>query len=175
MALTPWCFTMALHVPGCWALALLLLGTQAAPSLSGEEGKLVRTIRVRRQAPSDGPTSPSNNQTNKEQPMVFNHVYNINVPNESLCSVDLDSAVPPPSQATREAVSSWGGEGPTGVHRADSGRRQPGHLHPPHQHPQTGLCLSRSQHCAAAGHPHRDAGERGVAAQSPVQLWQLWL
>lgn len=45
--------------------------------------------------------------------MVFNHVYNINVPLESLCSVDLDSAVPPPSQATRGAVSSGGGEGAT--------------------------------------------------------------
>ncbi|XP_029479585.1 tenascin-R [Oncorhynchus nerka] len=90
-----------------WLLGqvLLLLGTQAALSPSGEEGKLVRTIRVRRQAPSDGPTSQSNNQTIKEQPMVFNHVYNINVPLESLCSVDLDSAVPLPSQATRGAVS----------------------------------------------------------------------
>ncbi|CAB1317535.1 unnamed protein product [Coregonus sp. 'balchen'] len=113
MALTPWWFTMGPARGWLLGLALLLLGTQAAPSPSGEEGKLVRTIRVRRQAPSDGPTSPSNNQTNKEQPMVFNHVYNINVPNESLCSVDLDSAVPPPSQATREAVSSWGGQGPT--------------------------------------------------------------
>ena len=45
--------------------------------------------------------------------MVFNHVYNINVPLESLCSVDLDSAVPLPSQATRGAVSSGGGEGAT--------------------------------------------------------------
>ncbi|XP_021445182.2 tenascin-R isoform X3 [Oncorhynchus mykiss] len=98
-----------------WLLGqvLLLLGTQAALSPSGEEGKLVRTIRVRRQAPSDGPTSQSNNQTIKEQPMVFNHVYNINVPLESLCSVDLDSAVPLPSQATRGAVSSGGGEGAT--------------------------------------------------------------
>uniref|UniRef100_A0A8C8FGW3 Tenascin-R n=1 Tax=Oncorhynchus tshawytscha TaxID=74940 RepID=A0A8C8FGW3_ONCTS len=98
-----------------WLLGqvLLLLGTQAALSPSGEEGKLVRTIRVRRQAPSDGPTSQSNNQTIKEQPMVFNHVYNINVPLESLCSVDLDSAVPLPSQATRAAVSSGGGEGAT--------------------------------------------------------------
>ncbi|XP_035643968.1 tenascin-R isoform X3 [Oncorhynchus keta] len=98
-----------------WLLGqvLLLLGTQAALSQSGEEGKLVRTIRVRRQAPSDGPTSQSNNQTIKEQPMVFNHVYNINVPLESLCSVDLDSAVPLPSQATRGAVSSGSGEDAT--------------------------------------------------------------
>uniref|UniRef100_A0A674CBA5 Tenascin R (restrictin, janusin) n=1 Tax=Salmo trutta TaxID=8032 RepID=A0A674CBA5_SALTR len=106
MGLTPWCFTMA-PARG-WllglALALLLLGSQAAPSLSGEEQKLVRTTRVRRQAPPGGPTSPLNNQTIKEQPMVFNHVYNINVPLESLCSVDLESAAPPPSQFTEQTV-----------------------------------------------------------------------
>lgn len=45
--------------------------------------------------------------------MVFNHVYNINVPLESLCSVDLESAAPPPSQASRGAMSSGGGEDPT--------------------------------------------------------------
>ncbi|XP_070988941.1 tenascin-R-like isoform X2 [Oncorhynchus clarkii lewisi] len=115
MVLTPWCFTMA-PARG-WllglALALLLLGSQPAPSLSGEEQKLVRTTRVRRQAPPGGPTSPLNNQTVKEQPMVFNHVYNINVPLESLCSVDLESAAAPPSQASRGAMSSGGGEDPT--------------------------------------------------------------
>uniref|UniRef100_A0AAZ3QLL2 Janusin n=1 Tax=Oncorhynchus tshawytscha TaxID=74940 RepID=A0AAZ3QLL2_ONCTS len=84
-----------------------------APSLSSEEQKLVRTTRVRRQAPPGGPTSPLNNQTVKEQPMVFNHVYNINVPLESLCSVDLESAAAPPSQASRGAMSSGGGEDPT--------------------------------------------------------------
>uniref|UniRef100_A0A096LTX5 Tenascin R (restrictin, janusin) n=1 Tax=Poecilia formosa TaxID=48698 RepID=A0A096LTX5_POEFO len=35
------------------------------------------------------------NQTLREQPLVFNHVYNINVPMESLCSVDLDASVAP--------------------------------------------------------------------------------
>uniref|UniRef100_A0A8C4E4T2 Tenascin R (restrictin, janusin) n=1 Tax=Dicentrarchus labrax TaxID=13489 RepID=A0A8C4E4T2_DICLA len=33
--------------------------------------------------------------TLREQPVVFNHVYNINVPLESLCSVDLDASAPP--------------------------------------------------------------------------------
>uniref|UniRef100_A0A8C7PIP3 Tenascin R (restrictin, janusin) n=1 Tax=Oncorhynchus mykiss TaxID=8022 RepID=A0A8C7PIP3_ONCMY len=103
MVLTPWCFTMA-PARG-WllglALALLLLGSQPAPSLSGEEQKLVRTTRVRRQAPPGGPTSPLNNQTVKEQPMVFNHVYNINVPLESLCSVDLESD---PTEFTEQTV-----------------------------------------------------------------------
>lgn len=64
----------------------------AAPS---GDNKLVRTTRVRRQTPGgDQPTS-SANQTMQEQPMVFNHVYNINVPVESLCSVDLDASAPP--------------------------------------------------------------------------------
>uniref|UniRef100_A0A8C8FJH4 Tenascin R (restrictin, janusin) n=1 Tax=Oncorhynchus tshawytscha TaxID=74940 RepID=A0A8C8FJH4_ONCTS len=98
-----WCFTMA-PARG-WllglALALLLLGSQPAPSLSSEEQKLVRTTRVRRQAPPGGPTSPLNNQTVKEQPMVFNHVYNINVPLESLCSVDLESD---PTEFTEQTV-----------------------------------------------------------------------
>uniref|UniRef100_A0A6Q2Z8Y4 Tenascin R (restrictin, janusin) n=1 Tax=Esox lucius TaxID=8010 RepID=A0A6Q2Z8Y4_ESOLU len=60
-------------------------------------GNLVRTTRVRRQAPPGGPAGQPDNQTVKEQPMVFNHVYNINVPLDSLCSVDLESA--PPGQA----------------------------------------------------------------------------
>uniref|UniRef100_A0A3Q1AWK8 Tenascin R (restrictin, janusin) n=1 Tax=Amphiprion ocellaris TaxID=80972 RepID=A0A3Q1AWK8_AMPOC len=59
--------------------------------------KLVRTTRVRRQAPGDDqpPFASSVNQTLREQPVVFNHVYNINVPLESLCSVDLDASAPP--------------------------------------------------------------------------------
>uniref|UniRef100_A0A7N6BA51 Tenascin R (restrictin, janusin) n=1 Tax=Anabas testudineus TaxID=64144 RepID=A0A7N6BA51_ANATE len=55
------------------------------------DNKLVRTTRVRRQAPS----ASSANQTLREQPVIFNHVYNINVPLESLCSVDLDASAPP--------------------------------------------------------------------------------
>uniref|UniRef100_A0AAQ5YZ76 Tenascin R (restrictin, janusin) n=1 Tax=Amphiprion ocellaris TaxID=80972 RepID=A0AAQ5YZ76_AMPOC len=50
----------------------------------------------RRQAPGDDqpPFASSVNQTLREQPVVFNHVYNINVPLESLCSVDLDASGP---------------------------------------------------------------------------------
>uniref|UniRef100_A0A3Q1F1P8 Tenascin R (restrictin, janusin) n=1 Tax=Acanthochromis polyacanthus TaxID=80966 RepID=A0A3Q1F1P8_9TELE len=66
----------------------------AAPS---GDNKLVRTTRVRRQALGEDqpPFASSVNQTLREQPVVFNHVYNINVPLESLCSVDLDASVPP--------------------------------------------------------------------------------
>lgn len=65
------------------SLALLFFGIQAVPNPTS---KLVRTTRVRRQVPEGG--GSSNNQT---QAMIFNHVYNINVPWESLCSVDLDT------------------------------------------------------------------------------------
>lgn len=41
------------------------------------------------------PPASSENQTAREQPLVFNHVYNINVPLESLCSVELDSVASP--------------------------------------------------------------------------------
>ncbi|XP_056600184.1 tenascin-R [Triplophysa dalaica] len=74
------------------SLALLFFGVQAVPNPTS---KLVRTTRVRRQAPDDG--SLPSNQT---QPMIFNHVYNINVPLESLCSVDLDAIASPESKGT---------------------------------------------------------------------------
>ncbi|KAI4886063.1 hypothetical protein NFI96_004972 [Prochilodus magdalenae] len=67
-------------------LALLLHAVHAVPA---QDGNLVQTTRVRRQAPDGGGI-----QSNLTQPMIFNHVYNINVPLESLCSVDLDSGAP---------------------------------------------------------------------------------
>uniref|UniRef100_A0A4W6DVX2 Tenascin R (restrictin, janusin) n=1 Tax=Lates calcarifer TaxID=8187 RepID=A0A4W6DVX2_LATCA len=66
--------------------------THAAPS---GDNKLVRTTRVRRQTSGGDQPVSSANQTLREQPVVFNHVYNINVPLESLCSVDLDASAPP--------------------------------------------------------------------------------
>uniref|UniRef100_A0A4W6DYK9 Tenascin-R n=1 Tax=Lates calcarifer TaxID=8187 RepID=A0A4W6DYK9_LATCA len=65
--------------------------THAAPS---GDNKLVRTTRVRRQTSGGDQPVSSANQTLREQPVVFNHVYNINVPLESLCSVDLDASGP---------------------------------------------------------------------------------
>lgn len=72
----------------------LQVATRAAPS---GDTKLVRTTRVKRQIPGGDqpPSASSANQTLREQPVVFNHVYNINVPLESLCSVDLDASTPP--------------------------------------------------------------------------------
>lgn len=76
------------HVQFLFHIVFLQGATHAAPS---GDNKLVRTTRVRRQAPS----ASSANQTLREQPVIFNHVYNINVPLESLCSVDLDASAPP--------------------------------------------------------------------------------
>ncbi|KAJ4936687.1 hypothetical protein JOQ06_001274 [Pogonophryne albipinna] len=82
-----------------WVLALALflalqVAAHAAPSV---DNKLVRTTRARRQTPGrDQPPSASpDNETLRDQPVIFNHVYNINVPSESLCSVDVDANAPP--------------------------------------------------------------------------------
>ncbi|XP_076000999.1 tenascin-R [Genypterus blacodes] len=103
-----------------WILALTLFlalqgATRATPS---GEGKLVRTTRVRRQTlggeqPSSG--SPGN-ETLRDQAVVFNHVYNINVPVESLCSVDLDASAPsaPGDDSRAEFGSPPSMDGPMG-------------------------------------------------------------
>lgn len=65
------------------SLALLFFSVNAVPA---QEDKIVWTARIKRHA-----TDGSGNNNSQSQPMIFNHVYNINVPLESLCSVDLDS------------------------------------------------------------------------------------
>ncbi|XP_052474942.1 tenascin-R isoform X2 [Carassius gibelio] len=104
-----WGCTMAIQ-GSMVSLALLFFGIQAVPNPTN---KLVRTTRVRRQVAEGG--GPSNNQT---QAMIFNHVYNINVPLESLCSVELDMIPGPgtnkgtagsdkmPTEYTEETVDS---------------------------------------------------------------------
>ncbi|XP_051726646.1 tenascin-R [Ctenopharyngodon idella] len=104
-----WGCTMAIQ-GSIVSLALLFFGIQAVPNPTN---KLVRTTRVRRQVPEGG--GPPSNLT---QPMIFNHVYNINVPLESLCSVDLDTVPGPeinkgttgsdkmPTEYTEETVDS---------------------------------------------------------------------
>ncbi|MFT7801650.1 tenascin-R-like isoform X1 [Arapaima gigas] len=77
-------------------LVVMLLAVALPLCALARERQLVRTTRVRRQVPDGEGTL--GNETAKEQPFVFNHIYNINVPLESLCSVDLDST---PGQGTR--------------------------------------------------------------------------
>ncbi|KAK3514893.1 hypothetical protein QTP70_033821, partial [Hemibagrus guttatus] len=55
-------------------------------------GLLRKVIRHRRESLTP-PKSENTTLPNPDQPVVFNHVYNINVPTGSLCSVDLDSPV----------------------------------------------------------------------------------
>lgn len=64
-------------------LALLFLSVHAVPAY---KDKTVWRARIKRQA-----TDGNGNANNQSQPIIFNHVYNINVPLDFLCSVDLDS------------------------------------------------------------------------------------
>ncbi|KAM9858052.1 tenascin isoform 2-T2 [Aulostomus maculatus] len=68
---------------GCIAVALLLQLSSA--------GLVKKIIRHRREALLPKKTQENLTLPNPDQPVVFNHVYNINVPSTSLCSVDLDS------------------------------------------------------------------------------------
>uniref|UniRef100_A0A8C1D1Y9 Tenascin Cb n=1 Tax=Cyprinus carpio carpio TaxID=630221 RepID=A0A8C1D1Y9_CYPCA len=65
----------------CVAVAMLVHLSSA--------GLVKRVIRHRRESLS--PTTENLTLPSPDQPVVFNHVYNINVPSGSLCSVDLDS------------------------------------------------------------------------------------
>ncbi|KAL7392070.1 hypothetical protein ABVT39_019135 [Epinephelus coioides] len=68
---------------GCVTVALLLELSTA--------GVVKKVIRHRREALIPKKTQENFTLPHPDQPVVFNHVYNINVPSTSLCSVDLDS------------------------------------------------------------------------------------
>ncbi|XP_029545076.2 tenascin-like isoform X1 [Oncorhynchus nerka] len=88
---------------GCVFLTLLLNLCQAG---------LVRKLLRDKRATLTTPGGNNVTLTSAEQPVVFNHVYNINIPSGSLCSVDLDAlgstslepqdAAPPSSLRTTE-------------------------------------------------------------------------
>ncbi|XP_074525503.1 tenascin-like isoform X4 [Halichoeres trimaculatus] len=67
----------------CLTMALLLELSQA--------GLVKKIIRHRRETLMPKKTQENLTLPDPDQPVVFNHVYNINVPTSSLCSVDLDS------------------------------------------------------------------------------------
>lgn len=67
---------------GCVAVAVLLQLSTA--------GLVKKIIRHRRETLMPK-TQENLTLPNPDQPVVFNHVYNINVPSSALCSVDLDS------------------------------------------------------------------------------------
>uniref|UniRef100_A0A3Q3MP13 Tenascin C n=1 Tax=Mastacembelus armatus TaxID=205130 RepID=A0A3Q3MP13_9TELE len=54
-------------------------------------GLVKKVIRHRREALMPKKTQENLTLPHPDQPVVFNHIYNINVPSTSLCSVDLDS------------------------------------------------------------------------------------
>ncbi|KAM8865304.1 tenascin isoform 1-T2 [Synchiropus picturatus] len=68
---------------GCFTAALVLQLCSA--------GLVKKVIRHRREALMPKKTQENLTLPSPDQPVVFNHVYNINVPTTSLCSVDLDS------------------------------------------------------------------------------------
>ncbi|XP_029295570.1 tenascin isoform X2 [Cottoperca gobio] len=68
---------------GCVTVTLLLELATA--------GLVKKVIRHRREALMPKQTQENITLPHPDQPVVFNHVYNINVPSTSLCSVDLDS------------------------------------------------------------------------------------
>uniref|UniRef100_A0A8C5K474 Tenascin-R n=2 Tax=Jaculus jaculus TaxID=51337 RepID=A0A8C5K474_JACJA len=68
---------------------LILLGSMLKPSECQLE---VTTERVQRQAVEEEGGVSSYNTSSKEKPVVFNHVYNINVPLETLCSSGLEAS-----------------------------------------------------------------------------------
>ncbi|XP_031733204.1 tenascin isoform X1 [Anarrhichthys ocellatus] len=68
---------------GCVTVALLLELSNA--------GLVKKVIRHRRDALAPMKTHENLTLPQPDQPVVFNHVYNINVPTTSLCSVDLES------------------------------------------------------------------------------------
>ncbi|XP_077456826.1 tenascin isoform X1 [Stigmatopora argus] len=69
-------------------LYCVILSMVLKPSASGLVKKV---IRHRREALIPKKNQENLTLPNPDQPVVFNHVYNINVPSTSLCSVDLDS------------------------------------------------------------------------------------
>ncbi|XP_019716544.1 tenascin isoform X2 [Hippocampus comes] len=68
---------------GCAIVAVVLQPSAA--------GLVKKVIRHRREALMPKKNHENHTLPNPDQPVVFNHVYNINVPSTSLCSVDLES------------------------------------------------------------------------------------
>ncbi|XP_071757064.1 tenascin [Centroberyx gerrardi] len=68
---------------GCMSMALVLQFATA--------GLVKKVIRHRRETLMPKKTQENLTLPHPDQPVVFNHVYNINVPTTSLCSVDLES------------------------------------------------------------------------------------
>ncbi|XP_076797562.1 tenascin-R isoform X2 [Arvicanthis niloticus] len=86
---------------------LILLGSMLKPSECRLE---VTTERVHRQTVEEEGGASSYNTSSKEQPMVFNHVYNINVPLESLCSSGLEASAEQDMSAEDDTLAEYTGQ-----------------------------------------------------------------
>uniref|UniRef100_A0A9L0RUG2 Tenascin-R n=1 Tax=Equus caballus TaxID=9796 RepID=A0A9L0RUG2_HORSE len=85
---------------------LILLGSLLKPTECQLE---VTTERVQRQAVVEEGGGANYNTSGKEQPVVFNHVYNINVPLDSLCSSRLEASAEQEVSAEDEALAEYTG------------------------------------------------------------------
>ncbi|XP_029335584.1 tenascin-R isoform X2 [Mus caroli] len=86
---------------------LILLGSMLKPSECRLE---VTTERAQRQTVEEEGGASSYNTSSKEQPMVFNHVYNINVPLESLCSSGLEASAEQDMSAEDDTLAEYIGQ-----------------------------------------------------------------
>lgn len=86
---------------------LILLGSMLKPSECQLE---VTTERVPRQAVEEEGGMGNYSTSSKEQPMVFNHVYNINVPLDSLCSSGLEASAEQEVSAEDETLAEYTGQ-----------------------------------------------------------------
>uniref|UniRef100_A0A4W2HDX6 Tenascin-R n=1 Tax=Bos indicus x Bos taurus TaxID=30522 RepID=A0A4W2HDX6_BOBOX len=86
---------------------LILLGSLLKPS----ECQLEVTMgRVQRPAVEEEGGAASYNASGKEQPVVFNHVYNINVPLDSLCSSGLEASAEHEVSTEDEVLTEYTGQ-----------------------------------------------------------------
>ncbi|OWK08196.1 TNR [Cervus elaphus hippelaphus] len=86
---------------------LILLGSLLKPS----ECQLEVTMeRVQRPAVEEEGGAASYNASSKEQPVVFNHVYNINVPLDSLCSSGLEASAEHEVSPEDEVLTEYTGQ-----------------------------------------------------------------
>lgn len=76
---------------GVVKLLLLVLATTAILLQLSNAGLVKKVIRHRRETLMPQKSQENLTLPHPDQPVVFNHVYNINVPSTSLCSVDLES------------------------------------------------------------------------------------
>lgn len=85
---------------------LILLGSMLKPTECQLE---VTTERAQRQTVEDRSVAKSNTSSD-QQPMLFRHVYNINVPPDSLCSSGLEASAEQEVSAEDEALAEYLGQ-----------------------------------------------------------------